>query len=135
MQSELGEFEARDAQVVAVGQGSGEQAAHYCDKAEATFPCLGDPERAGYRSVGFERGTWWSVAIRDLITNPVESISLVAKADFEAAALPASDPLQLGGLIIVDRDGMLRYRHPAKKPDDLPENAEILRALDEIRAA
>jgi peroxiredoxin len=134
VQRDLAEFEARDAQVVAIGQGSAEQAAHYCGKASVDFPCLGDPERSGYRAAGMERGTWWSVAIRDLIMNPIESLTQVAQADFKAAALRESDPLQLGGITIIDTKGTLRYRHLAKRPDDLPENEEIWQALDEIRS-
>lgn len=132
MQSELSEFESRGVQVVAIGQGTGEQAAHYCGKAKATFPCLGDPERAGYREAGMERGTWWNVAIRDMIVNPRESFSLIASADFKAAALPSSDPLQLGGVTIIDTSGTLRYRHIADRPSDMPSNAEILHALDQL---
>lgn len=133
MQRDLSEFESRDAQMVAIGQGSGEQAAFYCDKAKVTFPCLGDPEREAYRKAGMERGNWWNVAIRNMILNPRESFSQIAEADLRAAALPASDPLQLGGLLIIDSAGCLRFRHLATRPDDLPENPEIWRALDEIR--
>ncbi len=68
MQADLGEFERRGVRVVAVGQGTAEEAAHYCEKAGAGFPCVGDPRREGYRALALPRGTWWSVVLRSLVT-------------------------------------------------------------------
>lgn len=73
--------------------------------------------------------------MKDLIVHPVESITLIKQADLKAAALKASDPLQLGGMAIVDRSGTLRYRHIAETTDDMPSNEEILHALEELKAA
>ena len=88
--------------------------------------------RESYKAEGMERGSWWSVAIQDLLMNPVESLKNVAKADLKAAALPSSDPLQLGGVTIVDASGILRYRHLATKPTDIPSNRKIFDALDAL---
>ena len=135
VQGEIEGYEARGAQVIAIGQGTGDEAAHYCGKAGAEFDCLGDPEKEAYQLNGLERGSWWSVMLKDMIVHPVESVSLIAQADLKAAQLPASDPLQLGGVAIVDREGVVQYRHIARRPDDVPSNQEIFDALDRMAAA
>ena len=134
MQKNLEEFQRRDVAVVAIGQGTGEQAAHYCGRANAGFPCLGDPERQGYRSLGLSRGTWWSVVFRALVTRPIDTLGQIAKADLAASRLEASDVLQLGGVAIVAKGGRLRFLHVAESPEDIPSNDEIFGALDLLEA-
>lgn len=135
MQEDAEKYHERGVQIVAIGQGTGEQAAHFCEKAGAQFPCLGDPTRESYASQGLERGTWWGIVMKDLLINPVETVRLIMDADLKASRLPASDPLQLGGVTIVDPGGVLRYRHVAQRTDDIPSNDEIFAALDRLAAA
>lgn len=134
MQADLGEFRRRNVAVVAIGQGTGEQAAHYCNRAQAGFPCLGDPARSGYRALGLARGSWWSVVLRALVTRPVDTLRQIAKADLAASRLEASDVLQLSGVAIVAQGGELRFLHVAESPEDIPANREIFRALDLMEA-
>ncbi len=135
MQKGIEGFRGRGVQIIAIGQGTGDEAAHYCGKAGAEFPCLGDPHRESYASLGLQRGTWWNIVMKDLLLDPVETVKLIMKADLKAAALPASDPLQLGGVTIVDAEGTLRYRHVAQKTADMPSNEEIFAALDQLAAS
>lgn len=132
MQSGLAEFEARGAQLVAVGQGSEEEAGRYCAEYASGFPCLGDPDRTSYKHLGLERGDWWTTVVKPFFTDTRESVRLVRSADLAASQLDASDVLQLGGVAIVDREGVLRYLHVAKTTADLPPNEEMFGALDAL---
>jgi len=132
VQEEIGAFEARGASVVAIGQGTGEQAADYADKWGIGFPILGDPKAAAYQAFGMLRGSWWTVLGRSLVTDPLETMRLVLQADLRGAALPAADVLRLPGVAIVARGGTLRFVYKSQEPSDLPPNADVLAALDSL---
>jgi hypothetical protein len=132
--SGLEEFERRGAQLVAVGQGSEAETARYCSEHAQGFPCLGDPERAGYRALGLARGGWWSTVLKPFVTDTRESLRLVRNADLAASQLESSDVLQMGGVAIVDRDGVMRFLHVAETTADIPSNPEIYAALDGLSA-
>ena len=132
MQSELDGFRQRGASVVAVGQGTAEEAAHYCEKAGAEFPCIGDAGREAYRVLSLKRGSWWTVMLRSMLTKPLESFAQIRNADLAASQLAASDVLQLGGVAIVRRGGALSFLHVAEAPDDIPSNASVFDALDRM---
>ena len=134
VQADLEEFDRRGVRLVAVGQGTGDEAAHYCGKLGASFPCLGDPDRSAYQGLALRRGTWWSVVGKALLTQPAETIRRIRDADLEAARLAATDVLQLGGVAIVEQGGTMRFLHVAESPDDIPPNAEIFSALDQLAA-
>jgi hypothetical protein len=134
VQEGLDEFRSRGATVVAVGQGTGEQAVDYCKRFGAEFPCVGDPERSGYRAFSLARGNYWTVVFRDMIRRPIESLRLVSQADASGARLAATDVLQLGGVAILDAGGLLRSLYVAENPQDMPSNAGILAELDRLAA-
>ena len=132
MQSGLEEFQRRGVNLVAVGQGTEEEAAHYCGKYAAGFPCLGDPDRSSYRALGLGRGDWWSIVVKPFFTDTRESVRLIRQADLGASQLEATDVLQLGGVAIVDSQGVLRFLHVAETTADIPTNEEIFTALDAL---
>ncbi len=125
VQEQLPEFERRGLQVVAVGQATGNEAQSFCQKWGVGYPCLGDARRQGYEALELSRGNWWNVVVRGILTRPINTLSLIAKADMKGAQLDSTDVLQLGGIGIVDRDGRLRGVHRAKSPEDMPPALEV----------
>ena len=134
MRRGLAEFQRRGARLVAVGQGSEEEVVRYCAPFVSGFPCLGDPQHAGYRALALKRGSWWATVVKPFFTEPRESFRLVRNADLAASQLASSDVLQLGGVAIVDRAGVLRFLHVAQTTADIPSNDEICAALDSLAA-
>jgi len=132
VQDEIEEYERRGVAVVAIGQGTGEEASHYFDKWGVRLPGLGDPKGVAYRAFGMLRGSWWTILFRSLVTQPVETLSQIAKADMSGAQLAAADVLRLGGVAIVEKGGTLRFLHRAEEPADIPPNSEVLAALDKM---
>ncbi len=132
MQRAEGEFEARGAALVAIGQGTGETTQSFCAKFQVGYPCLGNPDRGIYQAFGFRRGSWGDVMWKPLLGDPVKGIPRVFRADLAGARLPTSDVKQLGGVAIVSADGRIRYRYRQKTSGDLPEVAELLDALDRL---
>jgi hypothetical protein len=116
--------------VVAVGQGTGEEAARICRSLEVPCRCLGDPGKQAYRAFGLARDGWWNVTAKPFLEDPRLAFSRIRNASLKGSLMRHSDVLQLGGVAIVDRDGILRYLHRARKTDDHPAMGTILAELD-----
>jgi len=126
VQEQRARFEERGLRVIAVGQGTGPEARSYCEKWGVDYPCLGDPGRRGYAALGLTRGNWWTILLRSLVTQPVQTVRKTLEADLEGARLEASDVFQLGGVALVDAQGTLRALHRAESPEDMPSVEEVL---------
>ncbi len=132
MQSEREAIEAAGGQVVAVGQGTGVEAAQVAAKFGVTFPVLGDPDHHGYRSMDLDRAGWWKLLVEPFLEDPVGGMKNLLKADFRASVNPRSDVRLLSGVAIVDREGHLRFVHRSTKTTDLPAISVLLDALRAI---
>ncbi len=117
---------------MAVGQGTGEEAARICNRLEVPCPCLGDPGKQAYRAFGLERDGWWNVTAKPFLEDPRLAFSRIRSASLKGSLMRHSDVLQLGGVAIVDRDGILRYLHRSRKTDDLPATSAVLAELDRL---
>jgi peroxiredoxin len=129
VQRHIGEFRALGADVVAIGQGTGEQAARFCRMLKTSYPCLGDPGKDAYRGFDLARDGWWNVTAKPFIEDPKLAFSRIASASLRGSLMRHSDVLQLGGVVILDRDGVVSYLHRATRSDDLPSAAELLAHL------
>ncbi len=132
VQKEYAGYAERGAHVVAIGQGTGEESAGFAQKWGISIPILGDTNGSAYTAYGMHRGSWWTVVLRALVTQPLETMTLIAKADMAGAALPAADVLRLPGVAIVDRGGALRFVHRAEDTADMPSNAEVFAHLETL---
>ena len=130
MQEQKDAFDTRDIAVVAVGQGTGVEAAGFAQEWGIEFPILGDPSGDAYRAYRFTRGNLWSVMLRGMVERPLESLSAIANANWRGAILASSDVMRLGGVALVDKGGALRFVHRAEEPADIPSNTEMLAAFD-----
>ena len=129
MQAHREEFERLGANLVAIGQGTGADAAEVCGELGVEFPCLGDPSRAGYRALGLGRASWWGITAGPLLEKPIVGLRRIADANLRRSASRHSDVRQLPGVAIVDAQGILRYLHRAQKTDDLPDADQLLSEL------
>lgn len=132
MQEHRAAFEARGAEIVAIGQGDAAAAEHYCRKHGAEFPCLGDEERAGYRAFGFDRTGWWDLTLGPFLEDPLLAAGRIRHADPVASVSRHSDVRQLGGVAIVDSAGVLRFLHRARRVDDLPPVEELIAIVEKL---
>jgi hypothetical protein len=123
------EFRRRGAEIVALAQGTGDEAARLCRDLGVASRCLGDPEKAAYRSFGLVRDGWWNVTGRPFFEEPRLAFRRIRKASLRGSLHPSSDVLQLGGIAVVDRSGTLRYLHRSRRTDDLPAMSELLDRL------
>ena len=128
MQRELSRVSVLGAQVVAIGQGTADEAGRICRQMGVTFPCLGDAEKASYRAYGIRRAGW-----REIILDPIRDGSQAMMAGYRVSLrgslMPHSDWFQLPGVAIVDRAGIVRYLHRARHSGDIPSPADVIAAL------
>jgi hypothetical protein len=117
---------------VAVGQGSGAEAARFCRKLGTDFTCLGDPTRAAYHAFGLIRDSWWNVTAAPFLEDPGLALRRIRRASLRGSLVRGSDVLQLGGTVLIDRAGVLRTLQRARRTDDHPPMAELLAALDRL---
>lgn len=130
MQSRLAEFEQRGAQVIAVGQGTGAEAAAAAKRHRITYPCLGDPGHQSYRTLSFGRTGLFGLTLQPFLENPSESFANLRRADLRASANPRSDVRRLGGAMVVDSSGRVRFLQRSQSTTDVPKTDALLAALD-----
>jgi len=133
VQRNLEGFEVRGAAVVAVGQGTGAEAARVAGTLGISFPVLGDPERAGYDTLGLGRTGWFGLTLEPFLEAPAEAFRNLRQADLRASASPRSDVRRLAGALIVDTAGRIRFLHRSSKTTDVPETDALLARIDELR--
>jgi len=94
----------------------------YVEQTKLTWPLLIDSDRKLYRAYGMERADWWS------IYGPV-SIWHYMKLVFgrgRRIEKPGRDFRQLGGDVLIDPAGEVRFHHVNESPHDRPSVEEIL---------
>jgi peroxiredoxin len=116
---------ALGASVVAVATGAHHQAQHLMDTG-MPYPCLVDPAKALYRELGIGRiplsqwlrpATWRRYA---------RTLGMARQGRI------TGDPLQAGGVAVIDTDGTLRYLHRSSTLADLPPLEEVLGAVADV---
>ena len=121
--------------MLAVGQGTGAEAAEVAREVEVEIPVLGDPGKASYRTMGLGRSDWWGLLVAPMIEGLLEGLDNLRKASLRWSASPRSDVRQLGGVMIVDGEGTIRYLHRSKTTTDVPPTADLLESLDSFHPA
>lgn len=121
-------FEQLDTRVVIISFVDGYWAENWLRETESPFPVLLDIERRVYRAYGLSRSwrrAWgpkilWHYARR-----------LVAGERWRGIQ---GDSTQLGGDMIVDRQGMIRLRYHSDDPTNRPDVTQLLDCVRRIAA-
>jgi hypothetical protein len=130
VQGRLAEFEQRGAQVIAVGQGTGAEAAAAAKRHHITYPVLGDPGHQSYRKLGLGRTGLWGLTLAPFFEDLRGSWQNLKRADLAASRSPRSDVRRLGGALVVDASGRIRFLHRSQTTTDVPKTDALLAALD-----
>jgi hypothetical protein len=130
VQGRLAEFERRGAQLIAVGQGTGAEAAAAAKRHRITYPVLGDPGHQSYRSLGLGRTGLFGLTLAPFFQDPRGSWENLKRADLAASRSPRSDVRRLGGAMVVDASGRIRFLHRSQTTTDVPKTDALLSTLD-----
>lgn len=119
------EFQAKGANVAAIGMGTPGMAADFRDKKGMPFPLLVDANKQTYKALGLRRGS-----TKDVAGPRVWARGLKAFAMGQTQGLTIKqDPLQLGGAVVFDRGGEVKLVHRAEHSADNLPVGELLAAL------
>ena len=88
------------------------------------YPTLCDPDRAAYTTFGLLHGTRESVWSWD-----TAGAYLRGLARGQLPRRPEGDVRQLGGDVVLDRDGRVVYLYRGTTPADRPPVADVIAAL------
>jgi hypothetical protein len=131
VQKRIGDFEQRG-RVAAIGQGTGAEAARIARMLKLSFGCYGDPEHDAYDALAMGRTGWFGLTLGPFLRDPAGALRNAREADMRAAASPRSDVFRLGGALVVDTGGVIRFMHRSRTTTDVPKTDAILAALEAI---
>ena len=119
-------FEEAGARLAVIGQGTPRHAEHFVDEYNLDgMEVLVDPERKTYSAAGAK------IATLDELYNPriVARATKVAASDRLIQGRTQGHAAQLGGVLVIARDGTVVWAHMADDASDNPPNDEVLKAV------
>jgi hypothetical protein len=120
------EFSALDARVLLVTFGTPDQGRAWLRETSAPFPLLFDPGRAGYRAFSLDRSF-----LRSWNWRTVQHYAQLLLRGRKWRGIQG-DSTQLGGDVILDRRGFVRFLHRSRDPGDRPRVPMILGVLRDL---
>ena len=96
----------------------------YVRQTGLSWPLLVDSERSLYHAYGMERGRWWDLAGPSACW---AYLKLFARG--RRLRVPGSDVKQLGGDVLIDPEGVVRFHHIGSGPADRPAIQDLLTFL------
>jgi peroxiredoxin len=126
LRDRYGEFEARSANVVAIGMGLTPMAAHFRDEHSIPFPLLIDRHRETHRALELRRGNLLEIVGPKQVARGVKAFFGGTSAGRPA---PKQDVLQLAGALVVAPGGTVLYHHQATGAEDNAPVDDLLAAL------
>lgn len=119
----LPEFEAHKARIVVISFGRPGQARIWLDETKAPFTLLLDPERKAYRAYGLEYSL-----LRSWGLNMWQQYAHLLFKGRRWHGIQG-DSGQLGGDIVVDSKGRIRFAYRSHDPTDRPDIHTLLAVL------
>lgn len=111
--------------MVSIGMGWPAAAADFREEFNVPFPILVDHSKETYRALELARGTPWQIFGPPVWLRAVRSFV----SGHGMTPKPKQDPFQLGGVIVVDRGGDVRYSYASKTSSDNPPSDDVIAAL------
>lgn len=119
------EFTAKGARLAAIGMGIPEMAADFREKQNVGFPLLVDRTKETYRALEMNRGNLWDVAGPQ---NWLRFAQGLLRGHGNALK-PKQDALQMGGVIVAEPGGKVRYVFRSSAAAENPTVDEVLAAV------
>jgi hypothetical protein len=117
-------IQAAGLKVVAVGIGEPKHAAHWCGKLAPSAACLVNKTVDVHRAYGLSRG-----GFRTMLNPKLYTASFRAAAAGFSQGEATGDIAMLGGIFVVDRQGIIRYAYANEVAGDYPPIPDLLKAI------
>lgn len=110
--------------IAAVGLGEPKHAQRYCGSLAPSIACYANKTKEAYRAFGLDRG-----GLLQLMGPQVFAAGARAMARGHVQGETTGDALMLGGVFVIDQEGIIRYAHYDAHAGDHPDFADVLRAV------
>jgi peroxiredoxin len=110
--------------ITAIGMGRPNVAAYFKKEFDVPFRLLVDHDQETYKAINMKRGNLWEVAGPHVWFRFAKGI-LTGKG----GKIAKEDVLQMGGVIVVDRGGKVRFEYRGEHAADNVPVADVLAAL------
>ncbi len=120
------QFETAGAKLVLIGQATPRQAAHFRRRREIELPVLADETRRTYKIAGLKVGSFMDLLGPKVVAKGAMTTARTRMLQGKTVGNAA----QLGGGMVIDRDGRVAFTHRAA---DASDNAPPEELLDAVR--
>jgi peroxiredoxin len=117
-------FKEKNAQLAVIGSGDPAHFKEFREKTGYDSLLFSDPSLAAFSLLGFARGITGMMSIRSVFN----AVSAFRQGHRQGSVQGST--LQLGGAIVIDVSGAVRYYFASAKAGDHPAVDELIRALD-----
>ena len=121
MRQKYGHIQAMGATVLAVSFEPRDRLFQLSRILQLPFPLLSDPEMDVYRAYGLKRGDLRHIFSPRTILTYVKLLAQSRMYQFRR-----SDLRQLGGDLVIDPEGVVRYQYLSTTPNDRPSVADLI---------
>jgi len=118
------EIHDRGGELVTVGNGGQAFARAFREDMGITTPVFVDPSGATYRALGMRRSLVGTLFSGRSLLHAARAL----RGGFRQGRTQG-DAFQLGGVLVVDTDGRVLFRHLSREAGDHPPEADVLAAL------
>jgi peroxiredoxin len=119
----MDEIETAGAQLIAIGSGHAGWARDFIEEQGVEFPVFVDPGVRSYEHFGMKRGLGEVLTLRSL------RHAGRAIGGGHRQSPVRGDGLQNGGVVVIDRNGDVVYKHVEQETGDLADLNEVIAAL------
>ncbi len=127
MRQEYDRYTAAGLEIVAIGMGSPRRTAAFRRELRLPFPILADPRRASYSAYGLLK---MSLRREASIASAMHFARNVARHG--GAREPDQNMLQLGGIFVVDPQGIVRYAFRSARAHEYPTTEKLIRVASHL---
>ncbi len=129
---DLDSFDAAGARLAVIGQRRPADAQAFIDQFDLQgLEILVDPGREVYAAAGAKVGTLMElIGPRSVARGLARSVK-----ERKMQGTVQGHPAQLGGVLVVARDGTITWSHMSEDASDYPPNEDVLAAVERARAA
>lgn len=121
-------FERAGINVVLVGLGDQKLSEDFKKEMKFSFPLICDKEMKLYKSFSVKRASYMEMLSPGLIFKGLKTM-----AQGNKLSTPKGDPLQLGGVCLIDTQGTIRWNYQSKDAADNPSVELILDSARELK--
>ncbi len=128
MRDHSDKFDKAGLEIILVGLGDQKQSEAFKKEMKISFPLICDKEMKLYKSFSVTRTSYMEMLSPGLFFKGLKTM-----AQGNKLSTPQGDPLQLGGVCLIDKQGIIRWNYQSKDAADNPSVELLLDTARELK--